>query len=373
MIYPRKMLVTIALGGVVAALFPLAFSSAAAASTIPSSGFPPPESALTFLAPLTNTGISSGNLDSSLDSDITVLVVNSATSQTVESFSYSGAGPARLQVSGGGMYHVNWKVTRAETLGSDAIIIEENGLNSAGVNLPPIILGTLQTAPHQPRTIPINFSIQNNPVIRARQMRLQEDSSVQVANQLKTEFGLNASTSAELLEQEQYDAVQTAQALQSVYNLTPLETASVLQQVQYTVDEVAGALQSVYNLTGQDTAGILKLIGDTANQVAGALQSVCQQSANQVASILQGLNYSVDTIARTLSSVFGQTAQGVANILQSIGYTASQVTSALSNVFGLAQQTIGNILKAAGYTASEISSAIQGFFGTVGSWFKNLF
>ncbi len=344
MIYPRKMLVTIALGGVVAALFPLAFSSAAAASTIPSSGFPPPESALTFLAPLTNTGISSGNLDSSLDSDITVLVVNSATSQTVESFSYSGAGPARLQVSGGGMYHVNWKVTRAETLGSDAIIIEENGLNSAGVNLPPIILGTLQTAPHQPRTIPINFSIQNNPVIRARQMRLQEDSSVQVANQLKTEFGLNASTSAELLEQEQYDAVQTAQALQSVYNLTPLETASVLQQVQYTVDEVAGALQSVY-----------------------------QQSANQVASILQGLNYSVDTIARTLSSVFGQTAQGVANILQSIGYTASQVTSALSNVFGLAQQTIGNILKAAGYTASEISSAIQGFFGTVGSWFKNLF
>ena len=288
MIYPRKMLVTIALGGVVAALFPLAFSSAAAASTIPSSGFPPPESALTFLAPLTNTGISSGNLDSSLDSDITVLVVNSATSQTVESFSYSGAGPARLQVSGGGMYHVNWKVTRAETLGSDAIIIEENGLNSAGVNLPPIILGTLQTAPHQPRTIPINFSIQNNPVIRARQMRLQEDSSVQVANQLKTEFGLNASTSAELLEQEQYDAVQTAQALQSVYNLTPLETASVLQQVQYTVDEVAGALQSVYNLTGQDTAGILKLIGDTANQVAGALQSVYQQSANQVASILQG-------------------------------------------------------------------------------------
>ncbi len=402
MVHSRKVLATIVLGGAAAAIVPLAMTSVAMASTIPSTGFPPPSSALTFLAPLTHQGLITDNLDGSLVSDLTVLVVNPVTSETLDRFTAAGNGPFQLRVTNGGAYHVNWKVSRAQVGNEEAIVVEENGTSATSTGLSPIVLGEMKILPRHARAIPIQFSIQNNPAIRARQLRLDGDSSVQVANDLKTEFGLSANVSAELLAIEEFDSVQTAQALQTVYNQSAIQTATILQYVQYDVNEiasalktvyadtgfqgtvilkslgytanqVAGALQSVFNETAQQAASVLQQAQYTVDEVAGALQSVFQQSANQVAAILNSLSYSANQIASTLSAVFGQTTQDIANILQQLGYSASQVTSVLSSVFSLSQQAIGSILKDAGYTASEIGGAIQSFFGSVGSWFSSLF
>lgn len=154
-----------------------------------------------FLEPLAPNAGDSTKFDSSLLNYLTVevCVVTAGDCQMVKTFTSQGQTAERLRIGRTGNidthYIVNWDTLEYR--------IPNQNTYRISVTLANLVLGSIDIPPdRQPylrRTWPIKFLIENDPTIRVRLLRYLGRSASQVANVLRTEFGLCGEETAALL------------------------------------------------------------------------------------------------------------------------------------------------------------------------------
>lgn len=93
----------------------------------------------------------------------------------------------------------------------------------------------------------IKFRIDNHPVIRVRVLHRQGFTAINIAEALKTEFGLSGQETAQLLRGEGYGVLEIAQALRDAYSASAQEAAQIIKEIGYSEDEIILALMEVYD------------------------------------------------------------------------------------------------------------------------------
>ena len=95
--------------------------------------------------------------------------------------------------------------------------------------------------------VPIQFRIDNHPVIRARVLHEQGFTAAQVAEVLIEEFSLRAQETAQILKDVGYSSVGVGLALRDVFLKDAREAAQIIKDIGYSEDEIILVLMEVYH------------------------------------------------------------------------------------------------------------------------------
>jgi len=235
----------------------------------------------------------------------------------------------------GNKYLVHWKVntgsiTQAAELSSGQKSSEnKNNEFQIKVSAAGLYLGFAEFTVHSPRTVPIKFSVENHPVIRAHILNEQGKSAAEVTWLLIEEFNLGGQAIAQLLADEGYEVLEIGQALADVVLLEPEETALILKNVCYMAEAVGLVLKDVYSVTAEAAVQILKDTGFEGGEIALALKDVFELDVETFALIFKDSGYTCAELVLFLKNVFDMKVAEARNILQGLQYSADDILAAL--------------------------------------------
>jgi len=109
-------------------------------------------------------------------------------------------------------------------------------------------VGFINYQPNRVRVIvPIQFRIDNHPVLRAQVLHEQGFTGTRVAEVLKDEFSLAAQETAQILNDVGCSSVEVGLALKEVFLKDAREAAQIIKDVGYSEDEILLALMEAYD------------------------------------------------------------------------------------------------------------------------------
>ena len=209
-------------------------------------------------------------------------------------------------------YHVNWNPSK-EDLGHEF----EIRFFVAGLQVEAI-----ECTPRAQRTVPIQFRIDNHPLIRAHVLCERGLSAVKAAEVLIAEFSLTMEDLIPVLMASCFDCVDISEVLKDTFGLTAVDTVLTLIDAGCDCEVIGEALESTFGTTADETAGIL-------------LNAGCDCEA----------------VGSVLKNTFNVTPQSAAHILISAGCSCEATGDVLRNTFGLSDEEATPILVAAGCDA----------------------
>jgi hypothetical protein len=184
-----------------------------------------------------------------------------------------------------------------------------------------------------------------------------------IANVLKTGYGMAAQQAATLLRKAGWTAEAVAKGFRSAYGIAAGEIAALLSRTGYPAGPVAGALKAAYGSTVEQTVQALKGAGYAVNDVAGALSSAYGVAADRVAGLLRGAGCAAAEVAAALRSVYGLNDQQAARALKAVGYAANEAAGAIRSAYGATAEQTARALKTVGFAANEAAGALRSAYG----------
>ncbi len=144
-----------------------------------------PRLSFVWLPPIGDGTPAPSTFDNSLQGYITVTIENLTTGVTLDQL--------EILANSESNYRVNWRARNVQPGDQVQFLVEVNEVTRNGVELSPIELDpvVVTVAPNtflNNQNVPIRFRIDNDPVIRARQLNIQGDTATQIAEQLNAEF-----------------------------------------------------------------------------------------------------------------------------------------------------------------------------------------
>lgn len=206
-------------------------------------------------------------------------IVEEFTSQTLQNH-HKGLGFIKLQRH---HYHVNWKVAKGSAGKEFEIHFTVAGLEIRYVTYTP--------PTHTHRTVPIKFTIDNNPQIRVRVLAEQGFTAIEIAEVLRDEFSLIPGDTAQLLSWVGYEAGEIVEALIYVFNTTAQECALILQATGYSAGEIGQALKDFFPLDALGIAGMLKDGGFGVSKIYEILTIIFFENQTSALSILRQIGF----------------------------------------------------------------------------------
>lgn len=205
------------------------------------------------------------------------------------------------------------------------------------------------------RTLPVKFSVRQNPVISAWLSADGGASADDVARLLVTEFGS-----------------------------APDEVAAVLAFIGYSAADVAGVLKDVFGFGPADAIGLLMAVdlvtgtGDAADALDGAgyslvdivvvLRDVFGQSAAQIVPVLKDIGADPVELGTALVDELGETLTTIAALLDDNGYDPDTIFDTLVRMGELAGDPLGTalgagmaIMRGLGYHLDNFRDALHGY------------
>lgn len=180
-------------------------------------------------------------------------------------------------------------------------------------------MDAIECTPRGKRTVPIQFRIDNHPLIRAHVL---------------CEIGLSA--------------VEAAEVLIAEFTLTMEDLLPVLMASCFDCVDVSEVLKDTFWLTADDTVLILIDAGCDCEVIGEALASTFGTTADETASILLAGGCDCDAVGSVLKNTFDVTPQSAAHILISAGCSCEATGEVLRNTFGLSDEEADPILVGAG-------------------------
>lgn len=314
------------------------------------------EDAFTFLEPLPES-ITSGAFEPSVLPALAVHVceVSACNAPPLAAYtSTTGPGSETIRMSTDDeTFIVNWKPTdlglpspatyRIRVVAAGlALGHADVQLVSTGGELRNAITGeTLALLDKQ--TVPVKFTVRQNPIISAWLLAGEGASAREVAELLVDELGLDAS-----------------------------ETASILALIGYAIGDVAGVLHDVFGYTAEMALPVLLEIGASAFDIGAALVTEFEQTLEQAASLLKVGGFDAETVFNAVYDmgvkVLGNPVDFALTVavatMNGLGYAFDDFKSALfGGIHDWTQENLVDALGLSGFTISDIASFMLNVMG----------
>jgi hypothetical protein len=137
-------------------------------------------------------------------------------------------------------------------------------------------LGYIRYVPVAGRTLPVKFTVDDHPRIRARLLHEQGYGAMDVARILADDYGVSAAGTVQILTAEGYDKVEIGRVLRDLFEASPEESARILKDACY---------------TATDTAEIFRDLGYPVEVIYEVLKTVYGLSDREIELIFDSLGY----------------------------------------------------------------------------------
>jgi len=205
----------------------------------------------------------------------------------------SGPGLQRVRLQGK-RYHVNWKPQKADV--GQMLEIHFYVLD--------LHLGSVEYTPRTGSSIPIAFSIDNNPVIRTRVL---------------CELG--------------FTAIGAARIITSEFNLDAQQVTTILVDTCFDCNDAGLVLEYLFDTDAASAVGILKTGGCSCAEAGVAMVKAFGASDSDTASILKDMDCSCTDIGRVMKDAFDHDAVGAVAILKGVDCSCTERAVALAQAY----------------------------------------